>query len=199
MAHCPEQLRKYWHNVPESMLTLFMAISQGLNWEDAMDPLREVSALAVVLVILYVVITVFAILNVVTGVFLNTAIESAGADKDTVDVRNAMSSGELSSFMESLGISTDDVRTLFTLLDSEHRGLIDLDEFVSGCMQLHGPAKSMQMAKMSYENKMIRLTLKGVSKELKMVRKGLNLRPNSGRTHQLLQDVDKAELVMDKF
>ena len=25
--------------------------------------------------------------------------------------------------------------------------------FVSGCMQLHGPAKSMQMAKMSYENK----------------------------------------------
>ena len=27
------------------------------------------------------------------------------------DVRNAMSSGELSSFMESLGISTDDVRT----------------------------------------------------------------------------------------
>jgi len=75
MSHCPGELRKYWANVPESMLTLFMAISQGLNWEDAMEPLREVSALAVVLVILYVVITVFAILNVVTGVFLNTAIE----------------------------------------------------------------------------------------------------------------------------
>ena len=45
------------------MLTLFMAISQGLNWEDAMEPLRDVSALAVGLVILYVVITVFAILN----------------------------------------------------------------------------------------------------------------------------------------
>ena len=32
-------------------------------------------------------------------------------------------------------------------------GLIDLDEFVSGCMQLHGPAKSLQLAKMSFENK----------------------------------------------
>eukprot|EP00434_Breviolum_minutum_P021961 symbB.v1.2.019386.t1/scaffold1572.1/size111004/2 len=192
MQYCPETLRKYWHNVPESMLTLFMAISQGLNWEDAMEPLREVSVLAVILVILYVVITVFAILNVVTGVFLNTAIESAGADKDVAtirqvhakaqqvealqqifreidrendnevnfeDVRNAMSSGELASFMESLGISTDDVRTLFMLLDSEHKGLIDLDEFVSGCMQLHGPAKSMQMAKMSYENKLTRQAL----------------------------------------
>ena len=39
------------------------------------------------------------------------------------------------------------------LLDSDQTGLIDLDEFVSGCMQLYGPAKSMQLAKMSYENK----------------------------------------------
>jgi len=206
MSYCPGELRKYWANVPESMLTLFMAISQGLNWEDAMEPLRDVSALAVVLVILYVVITVFAILNVVTGVFLNTAIESAGADKDVAtirqvhakaqqvealqqifreidrendnevnfeDVRNAMSSGELSSFMESLGISTDDVRTLFMLLDSEHKGLIDLDEFVSGCMQLHGPAKSMQMAKMSYENKLTRQALQSLKKEILKMRKGL--------------------------
>lgn len=210
MQYCPETLRKYWHNVPESMLTLFMAISQGLNWEDAMEPLREVSVLAVILVILYVVITVFAILNVVTGVFLNTAIESAGADKDVAtirqvhakaqqvealqqifreidrendnevnfeDVRNAMSSGELASFMESLGISTDDVRTLFMLLDSEHKGLIDLDEFVSGCMQLHGPAKSMQMAKMSYENKLTRQALQSLKKEIFRMRRGL--KPNS--------------------
>lgn len=196
--------------VEHCMLTLFMAISQGLNWEDAMEPLREVSVLAVILVILYVVITVFAILNVVTGVFLNTAIESAGADKDVAtirqvhakaqqvealqqifreidrendnevnfeDVRNAMSSGELASFMESLGISTDDVRTLFMLLDSEHKGLIDLDEFVSGCMQLHGPAKSMQMAKMSYENKLTRQALQSLKKEIFRMRRGL--KPNS--------------------
>ena len=39
------------------------------------------------------------------------------------------------------------------LLDSDQRGVIDLDEFVSGCLQLHGPAKSLQLAKMSYENK----------------------------------------------
>ena len=34
-------------------------------------------------------------------------------------------------------------------------GSIDLDEFVSGCMQLHGPAKSLQLAKMSFENKIL--------------------------------------------
>ena len=41
--------------------------------------------------------------------------------------------------MESLGISTDDVFTLFMLIDADHNGLVDLDEFVSGCMQCLGP------------------------------------------------------------
>lgn len=59
------------------------------------------------------------------------------------------------------------------LLDSEHKGLIDLDEFVSGCMQLHGPAKSMQMAKMSYENKLTRQALQSLKKEILKMRKGL--------------------------
>lgn len=45
------------------------------------------------------------------------------------------------------------VRTLCMLLDADKNGMIDLDEFVSGCMQLHGPAKSLQLAKMSFENK----------------------------------------------
>ena len=46
-------------------------------------------------------------------------------------------------------------RTLCMLLDSDKNGRIDLDEFVSGCMQLHGPAKSLQLAKMSFENKLL--------------------------------------------
>lgn len=50
----------------------------------------------------------------------------------------------MGSFMESLGISTDDVWSLFLLLDADENGVIDLDEFVNGCMNLHGPAKSLQ-------------------------------------------------------
>ncbi|CAJ1414224.1 unnamed protein product, partial [Effrenium voratum] len=60
---CPEELGMYWSSVSESMLTLFMAISGGLSWSEAMRPLRKVSGLAVFFVLLYVVITVFAVLN----------------------------------------------------------------------------------------------------------------------------------------
>ncbi|CAK9101516.1 Voltage-dependent L-type calcium channel subunit alpha-1C [Durusdinium trenchii] len=55
MAHCPESLKKYWASVPESMLTLFMAMSQGINWVEAMEPLREVHWGAVVLILVYIV------------------------------------------------------------------------------------------------------------------------------------------------
>jgi len=46
------------------MLTLFMAITNGLSWDDAIRPLRDVSYVAVFLVVIYVTIAVFAILNV---------------------------------------------------------------------------------------------------------------------------------------
>jgi len=196
-------LRTFFSSVPESMMSLFMAISQGLNWEDLIRPLWNVSAVAYYLVIVYVIITIFAILNVVTGVFCNTAIESAGADKDIrtlkqiqaksqqvellksvfdeidfeqvneisfQDVKRCLANGDLASFVESMGISTDDVWTLFMLLDADQTGLLDLDEFVNGCMQLHGPAQSLQVAKMSYENKLTRAAIKNVFKELAEVK-----------------------------
>eukprot|EP00434_Breviolum_minutum_P024177 symbB.v1.2.021343.t1/scaffold1836.1/size99329/14 len=54
---------------------------------------------------------------------------------------------------------------LCVLLDVDKNGVIDLDEFVNGCMQLHGPAKSLQMAKMGYENKLTRQALTYLIKE----------------------------------
>ena len=55
---------------PSGMVTLFMSITGGINWEDAYDPLREVSWVAQWLMNLYIVIGFFTILNVVTGVLL---------------------------------------------------------------------------------------------------------------------------------
>ena len=49
-----------------------------------------------------------------------------------------------------------DIRVVHGVFVSTRGGMIDLDEFVSGCMQLHGPAKSLQMAQMSHENKITR-------------------------------------------
>jgi len=203
---CSHQLRQYWANVPASMLTLFMSISGGVSWEDALRPLETVSGLAVALMIIFIVITVLAVLNVVTGVFCNTAIESAHADKDIAavkqlhkkaaqvqslrnifkemdsencsvvslqDFQQALSQQKMSSFLESMGISTEDIWSLFMIMDSDGSGLVDVEEFVAGCMKLCGPAKSLQLAMMSYENKLTRQAIKKLTVELVDVRSRL--------------------------
>eukprot|EP00913_Durusdinium_trenchii_P014667 g13761.t1 len=83
-AQCDEKVVNHWQDVPESMLTLFLSITGGLSWEEALKPLRSVGLLAAGSMVLYIVIAVLAVLNVVTGVFCHTAIESAKADKDAV-------------------------------------------------------------------------------------------------------------------
>ncbi|CAE7827841.1 Catsper1, partial [Symbiodinium sp. CCMP2456] len=82
VPECPAELDKYWSSIGQSMLTLFYAITNGVAWSDAVRPLEDVSLLAVAFVIFYIIISVFTLLNVVTGVFVNTAIERASADKD---------------------------------------------------------------------------------------------------------------------
>ncbi|CAE7360806.1 Cacna1h, partial [Symbiodinium sp. CCMP2456] len=180
----PEHLRcavslGMWDGVPESMMTLFHSITGGLSWVEAFTPLREISSLAAAFMYVYIVMTVFAVLNVVTGVFCNTAIENAKADKDIAvmkqmqkhrtqvealravfndievnqsklinlsELKVAMQESKLGSFMESMDISTKDIWTLFMLIDADESGEISIDEFVAGCIEIQGPAKSIQLA-----------------------------------------------------
>jgi len=58
------------------------------------------------------------------------------------------------------------VGLLFKLLDADADGLVELEEFVHGCLNLHGAAKSSQLARMSYENKLTRREIKNMQKSL---------------------------------
>eukprot|EP00435_Cladocopium_sp_Y103_P071520 s7_g37.t1 len=193
---CESRLDRYWSNVPQSMLTLFMSITGGLSWIDALEALTNFSVFALSFFVIYIVLTVFAVLNVVTGVFCNTAIESAAVDKEIAAItqlkkhrdlsqslheifdemdadrsntitldefREALASTKLPHFLESLGIATTDAWALFAFLDSDQSGDIEVEEFVSACLELNGPAKSYQIAQMSRENKVTRRALKQMS------------------------------------
>jgi len=75
-------LYTYWGTLPRSMCTLFMAFSGGIDWEKALLALGTVSPWLVCLFILYISFVQLAILNVVTGLFCQHAIETAKQDKD---------------------------------------------------------------------------------------------------------------------
>eukprot|EP00435_Cladocopium_sp_Y103_P005325 s1799_g1.t1 len=115
---CDAVLVGFWGSVPESMLTLFLAISGGLSWNDAFLPLREVSAIAAASMILYIIITVFAVLNVVTGVFCNTAIENAKADKDIAIMKQ----------MHKHQAQVEALRSVFSDIDCNNSKLVSVAE-----------------------------------------------------------------------
>mmetsp|Transcript_61513 Transcript_61513/g.144092 ORF Transcript_61513/g.144092 Transcript_61513/m.144092 type:complete len:591 (-) Transcript_61513:360-2132(-) len=75
---------KYFGSLPNTMLSLFMSICGGVSWEEVIAPLRTISWIWLVCFLFFISFTYLAVLNVVTGVFCQSAIESAQNDHTTV-------------------------------------------------------------------------------------------------------------------
>jgi hypothetical protein len=141
-----------------------------------------------VLFVFYIIIVSLAVMNVVTGIFLQSAIEQASQDHDHMieqqlktkelykerlsrlfaeidtskdglltlhEFEEHLDQEKMRAFLESLEINTHDVWTFFKLLDVDGGGVVDLEEFVSGCFRLRGNAKSIHVAQIMYENRWI--------------------------------------------
>merc|ERR1712048_972640 len=66
-----------------------------------------------------------------------------------------MDDGDVSAFFILLDVDPSDAYALFKLLDDDGSGTIDADEFVDGCLRLQGQAKSIDLAKVRHETKMM--------------------------------------------
>ncbi|OLQ09606.1 hypothetical protein AK812_SmicGene6810 [Symbiodinium microadriaticum] len=168
---CDDQLNRFWSSVPQSMLTLFLSITNGISWDEAgytcavqqgakeaLQPLRQISDIAVVGLLIYIA---------VTGVFCNMAIESARADKDIATMQQMQKhEAQVEALREvfreintdRMEIATDDIVTLFMWY---------------GCMNLAGPAKGLQVARMGYESTIIRKEIKAMREDLHFEDSGL--------------------------
>eukprot|EP00931_Biecheleriopsis_adriatica_P018612 TRINITY_DN12988_c0_g2_i1.p1 TRINITY_DN12988_c0_g2~~TRINITY_DN12988_c0_g2_i1.p1 ORF type:complete len:524 (+),score=93.09 TRINITY_DN12988_c0_g2_i1:98-1573(+) len=219
-------LALYWSSIPRSMYTLLLAITNGLSWHQAVTPLSDVSWLCVLAFITYIIFTYFAVLNVVTGVFCQSAIEGASADKemsvmlqlankrgyintiksifqvldqdDSLEItmdefEQSLSDPRMQAYMESVDIHALDAWTLFKIIDSDNSGSIDIEEFVSGCLQLRGSAKAVQLAKMSQENKISRKYLQVIGNVLEQIQ--INLKDH----HDMLQELKAKSDAMESL
>lgn len=187
------ELKKYWGSIPESMLTLFLVISGGVDWSATLDPLLSIHGVYGAILIFYITTMYFAVLNAITGAFCQAAVHSEMQDKDLqlhdlieskrtqivqlatvldnmfIDL-DADNSGEVDvqeftanlqnesvqQFLELLDLEAEDAWAFFCLLDKDASGSLDLDEFVKGCLQLKGHARSIDLAKALHEIKATR-------------------------------------------
>eukprot|EP00928_Gymnodinium_smaydae_P010136 TRINITY_DN13805_c3_g1_i1.p1 TRINITY_DN13805_c3_g1~~TRINITY_DN13805_c3_g1_i1.p1 ORF type:complete len:581 (+),score=75.77 TRINITY_DN13805_c3_g1_i1:48-1790(+) len=118
----PPDLLMYWGSLPEAMFTLFKSISGGLSWHDCVTPLGAMggsSSLWVMIFIVYISITTLAVLNVITGVFCESAIEGAQSDRDLAVQKHL---GQKQDYIKT-------VKQLFQDIDRDDSNSITLQEF----------------------------------------------------------------------
>jgi hypothetical protein len=114
-----EELVYYFGSVQTAVWTLFAVVTGGLEWADFFDPLVRVGRLYSSLFLFFVAFAHVALMNILTALFVEHAIDIAKPDREALvfDLRRAMLERD-----EELG-------ELFQMVDKDGSGTLSLKEF----------------------------------------------------------------------
>jgi len=74
----------YFGTMPSAFVTLFMTVSGGVSWVELYRPLTDVHWASAAVLVFFIFFTIYALTNIITGIFVDTAIQSAQNDRDEV-------------------------------------------------------------------------------------------------------------------
>lgn len=178
-------LKKYFGGIGDTIYTLFMSISGGIDWSQACDPLIQHVSPAMGLVFAgYIGFIMFSMLNVITGIFVDSALKSSSVEcevdmiKLLHDVFELDADGhkevkritwdqfethlekpQLQAYFKAVDLDVSEARGLFDLVDIEDAKAIDVEDFINGCVRLRGPAKAIDLATVMSEIRRVRVQL----------------------------------------
>eukprot|EP00928_Gymnodinium_smaydae_P039098 TRINITY_DN26794_c0_g3_i1.p1 TRINITY_DN26794_c0_g3~~TRINITY_DN26794_c0_g3_i1.p1 ORF type:complete len:524 (-),score=55.03 TRINITY_DN26794_c0_g3_i1:210-1781(-) len=102
-----------------SMLTLYASALNGLAWADVADALESVGWFSRLMFESYISFVCLAVLNVLTGVFCQSAIESAQRDNEML----------IDTLTQDKHFFMAGLQSLFDKLDEDHDGCVNIIEF----------------------------------------------------------------------
>jgi len=114
-----EDVQEFYSSFTMASFSLFMAITGGNDWWLLVRPLLEISPIYAVLFVIYIFLMVLGVLNIITGIFVESATELSRLDRDLV---TQAEQERTASYMKEL-------RKLFLELDTDRNGTISLEEF----------------------------------------------------------------------
>merc|ERR1712232_1102211 len=112
-------LMQYYKSLPLAMFTLFKAVAGGVSWEIVVDPLGRMNGVWIAFFTAYISFVYFAVLNVVTGVFCNSAIENAQHDQELL----------VHTQMKQKNMYIQKLKALFIKIDNDDFGSITIGDF----------------------------------------------------------------------
>lgn len=110
--------KELWLGVPQSLFSLYLAMTGGRNWGEVVNPLMEVGWAYTALFIVFISLTFFGVLNVVTAIFVDSALQSQQYYKDLL-IQESMLRKQL---------YTQHLRHVFEQIDQDASGCINVDE-----------------------------------------------------------------------
>jgi hypothetical protein len=165
----------YFGTLDRSMMSLFWCIAGGLSWSEAMIPLRDFGFFwTTVVFVAYVGCMIFAVLNVLTGVFVNSATAAAASERERTmlatlhkifaevdydksgnlthtEFQALLKHKDIKVCLQSLDIRPAQANHLFSLIDSNRSGVVEIDEFLKGCDRLQGNLRAIDFATFTAE------------------------------------------------
>jgi len=164
------ELNRYFSSLGTAALALWECIFGGMDWQDLAQPMIEnVSPIMGLFFSAYVAFSMLAMMNVITGIFVDNAKTYAQQDKDTFVVRHVLNlfkqsnlgestaidwidfqakldTRELQELFAAVEVDVADARSLFKLIDTDNSGSVTPEELMRGWLRLQGPAKALDLA-----------------------------------------------------
>lgn len=137
---------EFYGSLMRSVMSLYQSITSGVSWRDASLPLERHSAIMGLVFAVYIAFAALAMLNVITGVFVESAMASAREEntvtvvsrmREIVEQMNINESGQMTweqfegqldnpvmeAYFKSIDLSVTEARSLFLLLDIDDQGV----------------------------------------------------------------------------
>merc|ERR1712136_402814 len=152
-----EFLETFFASMWMTFLSLFMSVTSGLSWWDVEVVLPEIHPVYGFLFVVYIATMVLSLLNIVTGICVNNALEMAQLDRDLMMKfeldRKAAYVGCLEKVFRELDQDHSGNISFFEALDVDGSHELEIDEFVMGCLNLRGNVRNVDMNTLLRENK----------------------------------------------
>lgn len=170
--------------LPRSIISLYAAMSGGISWIELYIALGPLGGLYISIFLFYTIFSIFAVANIITGIFVESAMQSSKTDHesmieaemqkreeyvqsihkvfmeldkdksskiDRTEFEQVVEKEKMIHYFNALGLEITDIKSLFALIDRDGTGEIDIEEFLVGCLRLKGEAKSLDLAKLSFQ------------------------------------------------
>merc|ERR550532_93713 len=113
-----ESLGNNWNGMGYAVCSLIYSISGGADWGDLAEPFWTIKGGSGCSYMAFVILTIFGLLNILVGIFVQEAEELSKWDKDFV----------VDGFVTKKKEKEKEVSDLFDLMDTEQNGVLSLKE-----------------------------------------------------------------------